>query len=376
VSAFTDGTLVVLWEPTRQDVEYALGEIPMHGRMRVIESNLPVDQLGIAVAPDDRAYFYARHSGNANQIIRRRRNGGAPDVVPGGVSASSGFSISRDGKRLAYSTCRETNHIAWLPKDGPATDVLPSGNWRDTFPSQLDDHRFVFSSDRAGEPQVWIYDSSTKQAHPLTGPGASMPAVSHDGRLFAYEDRSVGGILVAPIAGGVARRLSDRRGDSGPHFSFDDASVIFMRTGSDGTGVAVVPTAGGAITTITGPGVIDAVASPTKDQVIYLQSGSVGGAIMMTDLHGTRHAPAFGGMSPGDYQSPQISPDGKHLLLLRKLVEVVELDLDDRALAPRVLWKAGTDGLVQVNYSRDGKAVLAATSVFDGDLWVADGDFR
>jgi Tol biopolymer transport system component len=376
VTAFPGGDLVALWQPSRQVLEFVLGELPVGGAPRIIETNVPLDQVGLASAPRADGYYYARHGGAANELLRRPRGGGAPVVVPGGVSASSGFSLSADGKRLAYSTCREINYIARLHTGQPPAEILPRGGWRDHKPQQIDAHRYVYLSDRTGPTQVWLLDTATHETRPITGPDTLMGSVSHDGKLLAYNDRPNGGLYVVPLAGGTPKRITDDPTDSQAQFSFDDKTLVFQRTGEGGSRIFVVPVDGGEVHAITQAGVDAAAVSPTRNQVIYLQPTDGGSLVMQTDLRGGRPELVFKYLPPGDYESPHISPDGKRLMLIRKMVEVFDVPLDERNPTPNVVWRAGTDGIVDVDYARDGDGFIAAIAVWDGDLWLAEGDFR
>lgn len=376
VAAFTGGDLVVLWLPSRQALDFTLGEIPNGAATRIIETNLPYEQMGLAVSSRQDGYYYARKGGSANELLRRPRGGGQPVVVPGGISASSGFSLSADGKRLAYSTCRETNYVARLRTGSAATEILPRGNWRDRHPAQVDPHRLLYGSDRAGTNQVWLLDSNSQDTRPITGPDTSMPAVSHDAKVLAYADRTNGGIFVLPLAGGTPRRLTNDASDSEPQFSFDDEFVVFQRVGEAGNRIFVVPLKGGEPQSITPGGVGAAAVSPKRNQVIFLQPTEGGSLVMQTDLRGGRPELVFKYLAAGDFESPHISPDGKRLMLIRKMTDLIELALDDRNPDPVLLWKAGIDGLVDVDYARDGDGIIAAIAVWDGDLWLAEGDFR
>ncbi len=178
LSTYRDGQLVGMWQPSQQALEFTLGEIPAAGPMREIETKLALDQVGLYVPPSQDGFYYARHGGTANELLRRPRAGGPPLVVPGGISASSGFSISADGRRLAYSTCRESNYIARLRPGAAAADLMPRGAWRDRQAVQIDHSRLVYTSDRAGSNQVWLLDLDKHETRPLTGRDTLAPAVS------------------------------------------------------------------------------------------------------------------------------------------------------------------------------------------------------
>src|SRR5207248_2873668 len=147
-----------------------------------VETGLADDETGLATAPGQASYYYARHSGAANELLRRRRRGGAALVVPGGISPSSGFAISADGRRLAYSTCRESMMLARLRPGAAPSELMPRRAWRDHFPVAVDTRHILFTSDRSGNNQVWLLDLGTSEARAVTGPNTTMAGVSPDHR--------------------------------------------------------------------------------------------------------------------------------------------------------------------------------------------------
>jgi serine/threonine protein kinase/Tol biopolymer transport system component len=379
VTAFSSGDLVAMWMPSRQSLEFVLGEVPSGGTLREIEHQLPLDQLGLQAAPSQDGYYYARHGGSANELLRRPRSGGPPVVVPGGITASSGFSFSRDGRRLVYSTCRESHFVARLRTGQAPVELVPRGSWRDDSAVSIDAHRFVYASDRTGSHQVWLVDLDKHETRPLTGPDTANPALSRDKQWLAYADRGQGGIHLVSLtdANAAPRQLTSDPSDSRPQFSHDDRMLVFQRTrGDGGSRVWVVPISGGEPRPIGPPGSQWPAVSPTKNQVIFLSPTERGSLVMSTDLRGAEPRLVFKYVAPGDYESPHISPDGKRLLLVRKMTDVIELPLDERNPEPSLLWRAGTEGVAEADYAPDGDGLLASVAMWDGDLWLAEGEFN
>jgi Tol biopolymer transport system component len=107
--------------------------------------------------------------------------------------------MSPDGQRIAYIASTATtvaglgSHVTqqlWVVslRTGAASPLF-RGNWRDTRPAwSPDGKRLAISSDRSGNPEIWITDPEGRNSVQLTsGPGAkSSPAWSPEGAEIAY----------------------------------------------------------------------------------------------------------------------------------------------------------------------------------------------
>jgi hypothetical protein len=140
--------------------------------------------------------------------------------------------------------------------------------------------------------------------------------------------------------------------------------------------VWVVPVEGGEARPIGPPGSQWPAASPNKNQVLFLVPTEHGSVFEASDLTGRTPQLSFRALPPGDYESPRVSPDGQRLLFVRKMTDVLELALDDPDKEPTVRWRAGTEGLVEVDYAPDGDGLVASVAAWDGDLWLAEGEFK
>ncbi len=374
VAQFADGNIVALWQPQYAANVVVVGELPRGGVARAVET-LPLDSIGLVVAPSQLGYFYGRHHANANELVRRKFGGGAAETVPGDVTPASGLSISPDGKHLAYSTCRESSVIARLRPGKPPEQLMPAGNWRDIWPAPVDERRVTFQSDRAGAVQVWLLDVKTHESRPLAGASSSNPAVSPDGKWLAYGGGAEPGIHVAPVGGGAATRVTDSADDGEPAFSFDGKTIVFESTREKGGARAyAVPVAGGAVRAISPAGALSPAASPTEDRVVFVLPTDKGRVVMSTTLDGRAPVPLVASLPPGDWLNPRFSRDGKKLLVVRKTAEVVEIELATGAM--RVVYHAALDGIGEATYAPDGDGLIASVQLWSGDLWLADGTFR
>lgn len=374
VAALAGGGVVSLWQRSHASNELVLGEIPSSGEARVVEQPLPLDQVGLIAATSPRGYYYGRHHATANELVRRQL-GGEAQIVPGGITPNSGMSISADGKRLVYSTCRESAILARLRPGKPAEPMLARGGWRDVWPAPVDDKRVVFQSDRAGPIQVWIADVATRETRPLAPPGSSHPAVSRDGAWIAYAGGEEPGIHIAPVGGGAApTRVTDDASDAEPQFAFDGKTLVFERTrAAEGARVYAVAIAGGAPRPLSPVGALSPAASPTEDRVVFVMPGDGGSVVMTTTLEGRAPVRLAARLAPSDWLNPRFSRDGKKLLLVHKESEVIELDVGSGAW--RVLYSGGVDGIGEAQWAPDGDGLIASFMQWDGDLWLAEGNF-
>jgi hypothetical protein len=107
-------------------------------------------------------YYSARKGATeGNELIYRPWGGGTLTQIPGGLSAGAGMDVSRDGKRLALSTCRERSKVARLTADQPAAPIA-SGAWQDTTP-RVAGHYLYVTSDRQGPTAGWRIDLDGKE---------------------------------------------------------------------------------------------------------------------------------------------------------------------------------------------------------------------
>jgi Tol biopolymer transport system component len=374
LAPFRDGEMIAIWQQASESLEFVLGAIGKDGSVRELEGRLPYDQPGLAVAPSQEGFYYARYVGASNELLRRARAGGPPAVV-GGVAPSSGFALSRDGKRLVYSTCRESIQLARARTGAPAVDLMPRGVWRDHFPVAVDDHRLLFTSDRSGTSQVWLLDLKTDEQRALTGRDTAFASLSPDRRRLVFSDSAAGLRVMALDGKTPPRPLTDEPTDAEAQFSFDGARVVFLRTSrAEGSRVYVVPVEGGTPRAISPVGALAPAVSPVEDRVLFVKETNEGRVLLATDLAG-REPQRLPSLPPAAWFAPRVSPDGKRVLVIRKHTDVVELPVDGSA-PPVTRWQAGLGGIESIDYAPDGDGYIMSLSSWDGDLWLAEGEFR
>ena len=127
--------------------------------------------------------------------------------------------------------------VAWLRP--PAASPAASYRWmsfsgRDSSPAVSPDGRTIaFSSNRDGQPRIWLQQVSGEAEAPLTTGPDDDPRFSPDGTqvLFSRPDGEGRSLFRAAVLGGEARRLVEnaREGDWTP----DGRGVVFVRLGSE-----------------------------------------------------------------------------------------------------------------------------------------------
>jgi Tol biopolymer transport system component len=375
-----DHGVALLWWTHGEGVASGLGELARDGTLRVVEEAATDYEGGMAPSPSGNGYYVTRKGATTgNQLMWRPWGGGEAVIVPGGLSPRAGLDVSRDGKRLVFSTCTDREYIARL-REGKPPEPVSRGEWNDTSPIVLAGSSVLVRSDRLGLQQGWSIDLAGGESFAVTPPDSHHASPSHDGKQVTFvANGGRGGIAVAPIPAKGAPMptpllLTKDPSDSTPVFSGDGKNIIFVRSSTGGvTQLYAVPSAGGEARLL-----MDGEQPATTrfgDTIAFVTAADANGArrVMLTDSSGTK-AREVPGLEPSSWQRPRFSIDGKKLLLIRGYQEVVEVTVDDSEPA-KSLWDARTDGVLFVDYAPDGDGVLAGVADYDGDVWLAEGVF-
>jgi serine/threonine protein kinase/Tol biopolymer transport system component len=372
-----DAGVAALWWTSSDADATALGELDPNGTLRVIEQIATDYEGGLSASPRTRGYYATRKGATeGNQLLFRRWGGGTPVTVPGGISPGAGIDITRDGRRLVFSTCVERQYIARIKPDDPASapQVVSRGTWQDTNPFILDERHVVVTSDRIGQQHGWLLDLDGRDSpRAVTPAGALGASPSPDGAHLVYAaSGGRGGLALVARASTSPRTLTTDASDAAPAFTRTGEQVVFERTLEGVTRIHVTPTAGGDARAL-GIGAHPA-ASPVDDTIAFITPSDASGArsVMLTDLAGSPPRPVPN-LPAGAWQRPRFSADGKQLLLVRGFQEIVVATLDGSA-PPRVVWTAGAGSVSTATWARDG-SIIAAVGGYEGDLWLADGAF-
>ncbi|HEX3761334.1 MAG TPA: protein kinase [Kofleriaceae bacterium] len=377
VSAFRDGGLAIDWVEVEGEARLGIGVLE-RGRLRVLADHVAPAGGDVVAAPSKQAVYFTTRHGAVDDLMRAPRAGGELQTVGGGVVPSYGFSISADGRQLAFSTCKHNSRLLRLEDDGPPVPVMPSGDWYDDDPFTVDDRHLLFSSNRTGSVQLFVRDSGNGEVHAV-GPegGGQLGGVSQDRRWFVYAGRAPAGIWLGSIDGATPpRRLTDDASDAQPTFSHDDRHVIFERRTGDDLHLWIVPAAGGAARQLVATPSRVPMTSAVDDRIFFVEYSELGVRLMVTDEHGGAAAAAAPPMltrSEGNTWGHVRSRDGRRILMVRGGYEIVEVDVDsDRP--PRTKHRLH-QWILAVNYAADDQHVIASVIRGEGDLWLAEGEF-
>jgi len=150
-------------------------------------------------AGGDQILFSSQRSGGLNlwriPVGADGRPAGRLRQVTTGPGQDVGAAVSRQGRRLAFTVLRQNADLWRLPVDratgrcvGDPEKVI-AGTRENTRGSHSPDGRaLVFSSDRAGDMNLWIFDFQNRKVRPVTrGPGGDYQArFSPDGQDLVF----------------------------------------------------------------------------------------------------------------------------------------------------------------------------------------------
>jgi tRNA A-37 threonylcarbamoyl transferase component Bud32/dipeptidyl aminopeptidase/acylaminoacyl peptidase len=356
------GIALMWWTSSEADAT-ALGELSRDGSLRVVERSANDYEGGLGAGR--RGYYATRRAATeGNQLLFRAWGSDKPIVVGGGLSPGAGIDISNDGKQLVFSTCVERQYIARIR--GNKTDVISKGKWQDTNPRFVDDTHVLITSDRTGTMQGWMLETGGG-ARAVTPPGALGAAPSPDGKQIVYV--AAKGLAIVDVAGGPPRSLTSDLSDTSPAFDRGGKTVLFERTNAQGeTEVFAVLASGGPATRLFAGA--QPAAGPTDPEIVYLTPADATGARRV--LIGTGEGSRDSGLPPAAWQHPRFSPDGKQLVVVRGFQEVVTVNFDGSDM--KVVFSTKTGSVSTADFARDG-SIIAALGDYDGDLWLASGNF-
>jgi Tol biopolymer transport system component/tRNA A-37 threonylcarbamoyl transferase component Bud32 len=209
-------------------------------------------------------------------MYRVRASGGEPVRIGGIGNGVQNLSLSRNGKRLAYSRILRDYNIYRMEIPGAGA---PAGNASRFIASTReevspayspDGKQIAFSSNRNGSRQIWVADSDGSRASPLTNFDrgySGSPRWSPDGQTIVFDARPEGASDIYSIraGGGDPKRLTDHPAeDHVPCFSNDGRWIYFSSTRSGTRQIYRMPAEGGTPVQITRGGAFATVAVDGK----------------------------------------------------------------------------------------------------------------
>jgi len=238
-------------------------DLAPRGRPRRV-SNERAWMHGLAWTENGQYLLYAarRCAGGPSILWRADVAGAKPERVESAGTEVGPFTVSRAGRRLAYSRWSADRDV-WKWESGGRVQRLLASTLEEHNPQYSPNgSRIAFSSNRAGGCfEIWTAASDGSNTLQLTnGPGMSQgtPRWSPDGQWIAFDSLGEDGdvdVFVIDAAGGPPRRLTPENSDeSVPSWSRDGKWIYFRsnRTGRDE--VWRSPFAGGPAVQVTDAG--------------------------------------------------------------------------------------------------------------------------
>ncbi|HVQ31636.1 MAG TPA: protein kinase [Vicinamibacteria bacterium] len=213
-------------------------------RLTWVTNDAFLDLCPVWSAAGDAILFSSQRSGGLNlwrlPLDPDLRPAGRLRQLTTGAGQDVGAAVSRDGRRVAFTVLRQNADLWRLPVD-PATgrrigepEKVIAGTRENTrgFPAP-DGSALVFSSDRAGQMNLWLYDIADRKVRPLTrGPGGDYQArFSPDGRTLVFFSCRDGGpdlYRVERDGSGLARLTDNGAINVNPVFSPDGRSIAYQ----------------------------------------------------------------------------------------------------------------------------------------------------
>jgi Tol biopolymer transport system component len=334
-------------------------------------------------------FFSSYRSGGLNiwrfALDGAGRPAGRPEQVTTGAGQDLEPSPASDGHRMAFAVLLQNASIWKLPVDptsgrpvGPPVQVVATTRQDSRGAWAPDGRRIAFNSDRAGEMNIWLYDTASGAARQLTsGPGGDFqPSWSPDGRRLAFFSQRAGNSDIWTVdieSGGLAQLTRGHAMEINPFFSPDGRRIAYQSDEGGRLEVWVMGADGTEPRQLTRVGVTGHFLRWTPDsrEVVFRCPGG--------DTPATMAVPAGGGeprvfaqVAGGSHMS--FSPDGR---LIMDVVGHQALWVSPLAGSTPERVFVFPDPEVRIDYpvwSPDGGWILFDRFVpRGGDVWLMEG---
>lgn len=328
MSLSPDGRFIACADGGRDWEVTGLWIVPARGGERIVVSTPDAKHSSPSWSADGRSLFFLSNRGGTMDLWRQeldeeaRPTRAAERLTTALGAVNARFSPGSD--RLAYAWGQRVGNI-WRVEITSGRTATWSDCMRVTSEQaplahvdvSADGKQLVFSSTRAGSPDLWLLPTGGGEFKRLTtDPGEERgPRFSSNGKHIAFHSTRSGNrdIWIVPTEGGQWRPLVQQPAtDWFPTWSPDDSEIAFIsdRDGH-GTDIWLVPSSGGEPRALTNHPAQDEwpVFSPDGQSVIFFSTRSDEYRLLQVSRDGRAVKPFTAG--PG--RVSKLSPDGETL---------------------------------------------------------------
>jgi Tol biopolymer transport system component len=290
-----------------------------------------------------------------------------------------GVSLTSDSSTLLTTQHEQSTNIWVAPVDDSNNlERVTAGTAADDDPRWIPDGRLVFSSEAAGDRNLWVSNADgTGKRQLTTGPYRdSSPAVSPDGKHIVFSSSRAGtrSLWRVGLDGDGLKRLTNGVEDSSPSFSPDGRWVVFSRYAGSSETLWRVSIDGGEASQLTDKLSKYPVVSPDGRSIAcYYWDHQEGSSVQLALLRFEGGKPfktfdtaALTILSPVEYRW---TPDGSavsYVVTDRGVSNIWRQDLAGGP--PRQVTFFRSDRILSFDWSPDGKLLVLSRGTRSSDV--------
>jgi eukaryotic-like serine/threonine-protein kinase len=183
--------------------------------------------------------------------------------------------VSRDGRRLLFSSDRAGNQDLWTMAVGGEMRQLttdPAPDWAPRW--SPDEREIAFYSSRSGDREIWVMPAPGGPGRRLTQAAGldATPSWAPDGRMIAFRSERTGNSEIWAVAsdGREERQLTEEpTSDYGPAFSPDGFWLAFSSNRDGALGLWRMPAKGGIPERVSRSSTVSPIWSPSGARLYF-----------------------------------------------------------------------------------------------------------
>jgi len=300
-------------------------------------------------------------------------DGGAATTIAQ-LPVTYGMDIMPNRGGVVWSDCYEYAVLMRLQKGLAPEELTP--RWPDVQLSALSrapDGQISVTSLGADSASVKWLDPAKLTVTDSTLGNASQYVPSSNGQravLARHVGAKVQGLFVRKLSDGGERAITKSALDHSPAWSPDGGTIYFLRGGSTDEGATLmrVSSRGGAAENV-GFEPMTAFALLPNQEIVF--AGAKSQVLQRSSLIKRKPRPLVDAGGKGVFHDLKLAADQRRVLMLRGGKEVLEHVLGTQDI--ELVADSGEIGLRAIDYAPDGRGVIAAARVWDGDLWLSKG---